>query len=93
VPTHEDTRPDRTFDPSTLERIFQLGSTRSLLDLSSDLLGGLTTLDEDGLNVLVQGLGEIETGLEEVGDDDRGGTEGLGSEEGDETDRTSAADG
>ena len=90
--TYEDTRPDRTLHPSTLERKLQLGSTRGLLDLSSDFLGRLTTLDEDGLDVLVQGLGEIETGLEEVGDDDWGGTEGFGGEEGDETDRTRAAE-
>ena len=90
--THKDTRPNRTLHPSTLERKLQLGSTRGLLDLSSDFLGRLTTLDEDGLDVLVQGLGEIETGLEEVGDDDWGGTEGFGGKEGDETDRTRAAE-
>lgn len=83
APTHKDTRPDRTLHPGTLQSKLQIHPSGSLPDLDGDLFGRLTPLDEDGLHARMEGLGEIETRLEEVGDDDRGRTEGFGGEEGD----------
>jgi hypothetical protein len=83
APTHKDARPDRTLHPSTLQSKLQFHPSCGLPDLDGDLFGRLTPLDEDGLHARMEGLGEIETRLEEVGDDDRGRTEGFGGEEGD----------
>ena len=86
--THKDARPDRALHPSTFERKLEILSPGGLPDLEGDLFGGPTTFDEDGPDVRVERLCEIETGLEEVSDDDRGGSERFGSEERDEPDRT-----
>ena len=83
APTHKDTRPDRTLHPGTLQGKLQIHPSSSLPDLDGDLFGRLTPLDEDGLDARMEGLGVIETRLEEVGDDDRGCAEGFGGEEGD----------
>ncbi len=78
-------------DAGALERERGLDTTEDLHDLLCRLLGGeALDLVCDGLGADL--LGELETALVDIGDDQRAGTGGPGAEKGDETDGSGTAD-
>lgn len=84
-------RPDRRLNTSAFHRHPNF-STSSGDDLLRYLFLRVRPVDEHGPNTRDEFLREVETGLEEVGDDD-GFTAGCtGGKEGDETDWSSATE-